>query len=104
MIEWGERCDACGWCDTPGRCVWSVTCPKCDAAPRQQCRTPGILRLEGLHAERWDAVGLDWRALEETAEFLSEVPVTYDARVIDFFLVPLDEWEELRAIEEGATA
>ena len=96
------RCDFCGWCDTPGRCVWSIECPLCAVGPKEQCRVPGTTRIEGLHAERWAAVGLDWRALDEIAEVVLSDPPRVDARVVDSVLYLLDDWEELRRIEEGA--
>lgn len=46
------ECSVCGCCETPERCVWSVGCPRCGAEPREQCRRPSGVGVEGLHQER----------------------------------------------------
>jgi hypothetical protein len=56
----GQVCEHCGWCDDPSHCVWGVQCPKCYAPPREQC-TDDRGGLTGLHQERWDYAGKDWR-------------------------------------------
>ena len=95
-MTWGERCDVCGWCATPGRCVWSVTCPRCEAAPGDPCRTPSTNRLEGLHAERWEAVGLDYRA---TADLVAEAP-TPGSGTTGATVYTIADWEDLIRVEE----
>lgn len=115
MTDWGVRCDVCGWCATPGRCVWSVACPRCEAARGQPCRTPGTTRLEGLHEERWEASGTTWRlSLVE----LGTPGVGRSVLVVDVeapsghgdvrpgpdlsgaTVIKLEDWEDLKRIEE----
>lgn len=45
-------CPHCGHCEDPNRCVWGITCPRCGAGPREQCRHQNG-GLKGLHPERW---------------------------------------------------
>lgn len=89
-------CSVCGWCETPERCVWSAVCPRCAAAPGVQCRTTSG-KLEGLHEERWHAVGLDWRVVPQIVVFA--VPANTETQET---MISLEDWEELRRIEEGA--
>lgn len=102
-MTWGEHCDACGWCDRPGACVMSVACPRCYAGPKQSCRVPNTARLEGLHAERWETAGIDFRTWGDVL-VIDELPVSEKSDK-DFLapLIPADEWEELRRIEEFLT-
>lgn len=45
-------CTYCGCCTTPEKCVWSIECPECQAAPSEQCIQTGN-RLVPLHEKRW---------------------------------------------------
>lgn len=45
-------CEWCGCCPDPEHCVWSVTCPICQAIPKQHCKQG--TKIIGLHAERWE--------------------------------------------------
>lgn len=49
----GHECENCGWCENPGKCVWSVACPVCGAGIGLQCRQDH--RVVGLHVERHEA-------------------------------------------------
>lgn len=107
-MSWGEHCDVCGWCDRPGACVWSVTCPKCWARPGQQCRVPNTARLEGLHAERWEAAGIDFRTWGAEPEGVLVFDVETPAGVGTVKpgpdlegaqLIRIEDWDDLRAME-----
>ena len=58
-IHHGERivmveCEHCGWHEiTQKVCVWSITCPECNAGPKQFCKYPSG-RVTTLHKARWD--------------------------------------------------
>lgn len=56
----GQVCSHCGWCDDPDHCVWGVQCPECCAPPHEQC-LDGRGGITGLHQERWNYAGKDWR-------------------------------------------
>lgn len=53
-------CEHCGSCEDPQHCVWGVQCPKCFAPPHEHCLDDRGA-LTGLHQERWDHAGSDWR-------------------------------------------
>lgn len=57
-----RKCDFCGWCPTPGLCVWSVECPLCLAGPGERCRpvsrasctpTSDNVGPVAFHDDRW---------------------------------------------------
>jgi hypothetical protein len=51
------ECNACGWCATPNKCVSSIECPECAAAPSELCRdTEAGNRVTSYHEERWQEV------------------------------------------------
>lgn len=45
-----HECPNCGYCETPGKCAWSVACPVCGAGVGLHCRQGH--RVVGLHSER----------------------------------------------------
>jgi hypothetical protein len=48
-------CQWCGCCPNPEHCVWSVTCPLCNAVAKKHCVEGS--KLVGLHRERWSHAG-----------------------------------------------
>lgn len=48
------ECDSCGHCANPDRCVASIECPTCNAAPSTQCVQGN--RLVAYHEDRWRIV------------------------------------------------
>jgi hypothetical protein len=51
------ECNACGWCATPNKCVSSIECPECAAAPSELCRDIRAgNRVTSYHEERWQEV------------------------------------------------
>lgn len=58
MSDEYAECEFCGWCTTPGACIWSIRCPECGAPPGiglalGQCREGA--RYVKLHTARWEA-------------------------------------------------
>lgn len=51
-------CDFCGCCPNPNKCVWSISCPICNALAKQHCHDGN--KIVGLHEERWKASGTDY--------------------------------------------
>ena len=45
-------CSFCGCCETPNKCVWSITCPECGAAPSEPCTATGN-KIVPIHEVRW---------------------------------------------------
>lgn len=80
--DWGEHCDACGWCDTPGQCIAAHACPTCGSAPKSLCRDPeNPARLVKYHDERWALVP------KRKEDAMEEKPVgkcTRDVTIVEY--------------------
>lgn len=53
-------CPHCGNCTDPEHCVWGIQCPICYSPPHAACLDERGGKT-GLHQERWDLAGRDWR-------------------------------------------
>lgn len=59
-VEETVFCPHCGNCQDPEHCVWAIQCPTCFAPQHEHCLDERGAKT-GLHQERWDLAGSDWR-------------------------------------------